>query len=60
MAIRYKKVNDSEGVYTCLRCWDDANANVPTLLIPLDEHNTDYIHWKEWDAIDGNTTEDAD
>ena len=27
MAIRYKKVNDSEGVYTWLRCWDDANAN---------------------------------
>ena len=52
MAIRYKKVNDSEGVYTCLRCWDDANANKPTLLIPLDEHNTDYINWKEWDAID--------
>ena len=52
MAIKYKKVNDPDGVFTCLRCWDDADATVATLLIPLDEANTDYANWKAWDAID--------
>ena len=60
MAIKYKKVNDPDGVFTCLRCWDDADATVATLLIQLDEANTDYANWKAWDAIDGNTTLDAD
>lgn len=59
MAIKYKKVNDPEGVFTCVKCWDDANADFGIKLIPLDEHNADNIEWKEWEAA-GNTTEDAD
>jgi len=60
MTIKYKKVKDpSTDEVSCVRCWDDADATVPTLLIPLDENNTDYINWKEWESA-GGTTEDAD
>ena len=61
MTVKYKKVKDPfTDEVSCLRRWDDADATVPTLLIPLAADNTDYIEWQEWDAIDGNTTEDAD
>jgi len=60
MTIKYKKVKDPmTDEVSCVRRWDDADATVPTLLIPLDEHNTDYKFWKEWEDA-GGTTEDAD
>tara|TARA_B100000902_G_scaffold374860_1_gene404241 strand:+ start:533 stop:718 length:186 start_codon:yes stop_codon:yes gene_type:complete len=61
MTVKYKKVIDPmTDEVSCVRRWDDANDKVPTLLIPLDKNNTDYQEWQEWDAIDGNTTQDAD
>ena len=59
MTLRYKKVKDPvTDTVQCIKRWDDAQSEpVRVMLIPLDENNTDY---QEWDAIDGNTTEDAD
>ena len=60
MTVKYKKVKDPfTDEVSCVRRWDDANDKVPTLLIPLDEHNVDYKLWKEWEDA-GGTTEDAD
>jgi len=60
MAIRYKKVA-LDGTVTCIKKWDDAQSDPKDiLLIPIAADNTDYQEWQVWDAIDGNTTEDAD
>jgi len=62
MTLRYKKVKDPvTDTVQCIKKWDDAQSEpIKVSLIPLDENNTDYQEWQEWDAIDGNTTEDAD
>ena len=62
MTLRYKKVKDAvTDTVQCIKKWDDAQSEpMKVSLIPLDENNTDYQEWQEWDAIDGNTTEDAD
>ena len=58
MTIKYKKVELDE-VVVCIKRYDDAVSGGPSVLIPLDENNTDHIAWKELEAA-GNTTEDAD
>ena len=62
MTLRYKKVKDPvTDTVQCIKRWDDAQSEPKkVMLIPLDENNTDYQEWQEWDAIDGNPTEDAD
>ena len=60
MAIKYKKVA-LDGTVTCIKKWDDAQSEPRQVsLIPIATDNTDYQERQEWDAIDGNTTEDAD
>lgn len=62
MTLRYKKVKDPvTDTVQCIKKWDDAQSEpIKVSLIPLDENNADYQDWQTWDAIDGNTTEDAD
>ena len=62
MTVRHKKVKDPvTDTVQCIKNWDDAQSEPITVkLIPLDENNVDYQDWQAWDAIDGNTTEDAD
>lgn len=60
MAIKYKKVA-LDGKVTCIKKWDDAQSDPKDImLIPIAADNTDYQEWQVWDAIDGNTTLDAD
>ena len=36
------------------------DSNGKEFFIPIDEANIDYQHYLEWEAIDGNTIEEAD
>ena len=57
MTYTYKKLIDSftkkESTNEILRKEDNA-------VIPIDEANTDYQQYLEWEAIDGNDIEAAD
>ena len=57
MTYTYKKVIDfftkKESTNEILRKEDNA-------VIPVDQANTDYQEYLEWEAIDGNDIEDAD
>ena len=57
MTYTYKKIIDpltkKESTNTILRKEDNA-------VIPIDEANTDYQEYLEWEAIDGNDIEAAD
>ena len=59
MSIRYKKINCTKyGTFINVYKWDDADASVQPLSIPLVEGNTDYQEYLEWAKT--NTAEPAD
>jgi len=60
MSIKYKKVNSTKyGTLASIYKWDDADASVQPLSIPLVEANIDYQEYLAWVA-EGNTPDPAD
>ena len=59
MTIKYKKINCTKyGTLINVYKWDDADASVQPLSIPVVEANTDYQEYLEWAKT--NTAEPAD
>ncbi len=59
MTITYKKFKDPYGnvVTDAINKYID---NVHVLCLPIDTKNIDYQEYLLWEAIDGNTVEEAD
>ena len=68
MAIIYKKVKyppeiESGAVrtdYICKIVTDDSGNVISDSWIPTNTSNSDYVAYQEWEAIDGNTIQEAD
>ena len=68
MAVVYKKVKyppeiNSGAVrtdYICKQITDDSNNVLQDFWIPTSTANRDYLEYQEWEAIDGNTIQEAD
>lgn len=60
MAIKYKKINCTKyGTLKNIYKWDDEDASVQPLSIPLSEDNVDYSEYLAW-VKDGGVPEESD